>query len=729
MDIKLIAVEDCSVIKLSECSQQGIEQAILSSVLGRVFVVGENNYYCGVFSVDSCDTFNNIDNIRQIPVIISESNLSDRSVTEQAIKIYSEKDSWKYGILPVTNNKNQLIGGVSYTESRWDKEKIVCLTRMAYYAEKKIPLEQLFISGKYKRVAFWGVDELSLTFANEIRHFKSVEMLGIYENKKRQKYINVDFLNYEVNVNFVNSLSDLLNLNADLIIVTDWTARNIGKHAVFKKSNSVVYLPGLLTKYFKSSFVNSAGINDIIEHNYKVEIETHGIKLFIVRVPTEYDINIPIKAPTFEKEDRIKWFEQQWEVQRSSTVFQEFNKAREKFVKGIKKDNGLISYVDFRSENLNYINKQRVVLNAPKEYENTIYLIGPCLVLSQMHFDDKTLGYYVQEKIIEQGLKYRVVAFGLPNDADRYYWIELLKRQRMDPGDKIFLFDQTYRQSYWDLDLLDIFSELYEQYGANFYYDMPIHCGKEANKKIAEFLCSYVEQHQDVRCECLPQTPEPEQLHDAKKTNFSANPQLKKYQEFIQNSAVHKMPKIGSIVMNCNPFTLGHQYLVEYAAAQVDYLYIFVVEEDKSYFKFEDRIELVKSGTSHLKNVKVLPSGQFIISALTFSEYFDKANLEGATIDTSLDVETFGRQIAPCLDISVRFVGEEPLDPITAQYNQSMKEILPKYGIELREIPRKCLGGVISASRVRKCLKENNWDEIKRLVPKTTYLFLERKFK
>lgn len=130
-----------------------------------------------------------------------------------------------------------------------------------------------------------------------------------------------------------------------------------------------------------------------------------------------------------------------------------------------------------------------------------------------------------------------------------------------------------------------------------------------------------------------------------------------------------------------------------------------------------------------MKNVKVLPSGQFIISALTFSEYFDKANLEGATIDTSLDVETFGRQIAPCLDISVRFVGEEPLDPITAQYNQSMKEILPKYGIELREIPRKCLGGVISASRVRKCLKENNWDEIKRLVPKTTYLFLERKFK
>lgn len=190
------------------------------------------------------------------------------------------------------------------------------------------------------------------------------------------------------------------------------------------------------------------------------------------------------------------------------------------------------------------------------------------------------------------------------------------------------------------------------------------------------------------------------------------------------------MPKIGSIVMNCNPFTLGHQYLIGYAAERVDYLYVFVVEEDKSYFKFEDRIELVKAGTAHLRNVKVLPSGQFIISSTTFSEYFDKANLKGTTIDTSLDVETFGSQIAPCLNISVRFVGEEPLDPITAQYNQSMKDILPKYGIEVCEIPRKeDEVGVISASRVRKCLEENKWDEIKKLVPETTYLFLEEKFK
>ena len=44
--------------------------------------------------------------------------------------------------------------------------------------------------------------------------------------------------------------------------------------------------------------------------------------------------------------------------------------------------------------------------------------------------------------------------------------------------------------------------------------------------------------------------------------------------------------KVGCIVMNCNPFTSGHRYLIEYALKNVDYLFIFVVEEDQSVFLF-----------------------------------------------------------------------------------------------------------------------------------------------
>jgi [citrate (pro-3S)-lyase] ligase len=187
--------------------------------------------------------------------------------------------------------------------------------------------------------------------------------------------------------------------------------------------------------------------------------------------------------------------------------------------------------------------------------------------------------------------------------------------------------------------------------------------------------------------------------------------------------------KIGAIVMNCNPFTLGHRYLIEQAAARVSHLMIFVVQEDKSIFPFDDRLELVDKGVADLKNVSVIPSGQFIISSLTFSEYFEKSEIQDRTIDSSLDVTLFGQEIAPCLNISVRFVGEEPFDKITKQYNDTLRDILPRHGIEFMEIPRKeCNGEAISASRVRKLLDEKNFDEIANMVPQTTLDYLIKRF-
>jgi [citrate (pro-3S)-lyase] ligase len=181
--------------------------------------------------------------------------------------------------------------------------------------------------------------------------------------------------------------------------------------------------------------------------------------------------------------------------------------------------------------------------------------------------------------------------------------------------------------------------------------------------------------------------------------------------------------------MNCNPFTLGHRYLIEKAASEVDNLYIFVVEEDKSEFKFADRIELVRKGTADLPNVTVLPSGKFIISALTFQQYFEKGEKQDVTIDATQDVAIFGKDIAKALNISIRFAGEEPLDNVTRQYNATMKQILPQYGVEFVEISRKeAEGAPISASRVRAFLKEKNFEEIAKIVPETTLSYLKSKF-
>ena len=187
--------------------------------------------------------------------------------------------------------------------------------------------------------------------------------------------------------------------------------------------------------------------------------------------------------------------------------------------------------------------------------------------------------------------------------------------------------------------------------------------------------------------------------------------------------------KVGAIVMNCNPFTNGHRYLIETVAKKVEHLFIFVVQEDKSIFPYKDRMMLVKEGTSDLINVHVVPSGNYMISSMTLPGYFQKEQLSETVLDASTDLLLF-LQIAKELNISVRFAGEEPLDPFTRQYNENMEKFLPKYGVEFEVIKRKEENGaVISASRVRRALKDGKYDEIKKLVPDTTYEYLVKRYK
>lgn len=184
---------------------------------------------------------------------------------------------------------------------------------------------------------------------------------------------------------------------------------------------------------------------------------------------------------------------------------------------------------------------------------------------------------------------------------------------------------------------------------------------------------------------------------------------------------------IGAIVMNANPFTKGHRYLVEQAASRCDVLHVFVVEEDRSAFPFADRLELVKQGTADLANVRVHAGGPYIISEATFPRYFLKATDDAAVMQTELDAEVFARGIAPALNITKRFVGTEPNCGLTDQYNRSMQKVMPKYGIELVEIPRIESGdAAISASRVRTILTESDdIASLELLLPPTTLAYLK----
>jgi [citrate (pro-3S)-lyase] ligase len=195
--------------------------------------------------------------------------------------------------------------------------------------------------------------------------------------------------------------------------------------------------------------------------------------------------------------------------------------------------------------------------------------------------------------------------------------------------------------------------------------------------------------------------------------------------DYLQKLRELKAPpgwSCGAIVMNCNPFTKGHRHLIERAAREVDRLYIFVVQEDKSDFPFASRMEMVKAGVRDIENAICLPSGKYVLSAMTFPEYFSKDANKDVTVDCSTDVMLFKDKIAPCLGITKRFVGKEPFDPVTRQYNAAMKDILPAHGIEVVEYERFEIDGVaVSASAVRRMLAAGRLEEVRDLVPDTTY--------
>lgn len=210
---------------------------------------------------------------------------------------------------------------------------------------------------------------------------------------------------------------------------------------------------------------------------------------------------------------------------------------------------------------------------------------------------------------------------------------------------------------------------------------------------------------------------------------------------FMENSVVplrnyvHKLEHqrrqgtSGVIVMNCNPFTLGHRYLVEQAARQVDNLFIIPLVENGCGFTYEERREMMRLGTADLKNVKVCDGSAYAISRATFPTYFLKQLDRAAVHQMELDLQIFCHYIAPALKATVRFVGTEPIDPLTQHYNEMMQQTLPQHGVEVRMIERRCKDGQpLSASRARACIEANKMHAAMEMLPATSQPFVLAKF-
>ena len=194
---------------------------------------------------------------------------------------------------------------------------------------------------------------------------------------------------------------------------------------------------------------------------------------------------------------------------------------------------------------------------------------------------------------------------------------------------------------------------------------------------------------------------------------------------YLKKLESHKRPgKNAAIVMNANPFTLGHRYLVETAAQAFNNVYLFLLSENAGPIPAAVRHRLVRDGVADLPNVVCLETGEYLISSATFPGYFLKSEEKVLRTQAQLDTALFV-QIAQALDIRVRFVGSEPRSVVTGIYNEVLSEALPAHGIECRILPRKELpdGRIISASAVRQAIHDDALDSVAHMLPETTLAY------
>lgn len=224
---------------------------------------------------------------------------------------------------------------------------------------------------------------------------------------------------------------------------------------------------------------------------------------------------------------------------------------------------------------------------------------------------------------------------------------------------------------------------------------------------------------------------------------------LPEYKKYLASLA--RPGRNGAIVMNANPFTKGHRYLVEQAASQVDNLYVIVVKEDRSRFPYVERKAMIEAGCAGLDNVVVCEGSDYAISAATFPTYFLKKLDDATDTQIALDLDLFVNHIAQPLGVTVRFAGSEPEDALTRRYNELMAEILPgtsvavvrqdhqpdpelvkgsalrqaRRPIDFVEIPRlEQKGKPLSATSLRRALDKGGFKEAMEYIPESTVPYL-----
>ena len=375
------------------------------------------------------------------------------------------------------------------------------------------------------------------------------------------------------------------------------------------------------------------------------------------------------------------------------------------------------------------------------ENSKKINIYGPCTVAGTFTCDSCTIESYLQLKLNAEKKNYNVFNYGVSKE-DVINDFERIIDTEFRTGDIVIIISEPTQFAIKVFEKLNVniypTSSIFERphnYG-NWMLFSDGQINHNGNMALADYIFKTIKPKLDNKSEGL----EMFKFHlEEEVDNFLLdNPDFNSYINELKKMKEEKniKGKIGYCIMNCNPFTLGHRYLIEKALEIVNYLYIFILSEDVSTFPFKDRINLVKKGVEDLKNrICVLPMCKWIATIISFPEYYTRK--EFSYFDITQDIHLAAKYICPSLGITKQFVGSEPNDSLTRRYNVNIKNVLPKYGIKCYIIERKKIKEgndekAISAKNIRNIIKlssgkspsQEDIENLKKLVPCTTLEYL-----
>ena len=599
------------------------------------------------------------------------------------------------GILYIVDDENQLTEEVLEQMPKCiTRKEIENLQKAKELVLPHIPMLINTIENTYLNIAVYGQSE----YAEEIYQY-------LHKNKNiRVVKVSKEQLFYTENKYLLKC-----EQSVDIFIVLDlltvkkvYDAQGNKVLSVFAKK---MYDPGL--KSTENNFdINFNIIPRLLDHS--VDVIWIGVPE-IERLNNKSKIGRTMKLWTMLRNTSSKLYTKvRQKLFHSYYLYKESISIYNSNIKGISEN-------FYNGKYINFENGFRYTPGNNVEVENNVWLFGPCYVRGINFDDNHTMSAKLQKMI--KG-KYNVINRGTVNTCLNY----VMRMSEFKKGDVIVFFSpekipQRRDERIVYLDMTDILNTIPQL--ERHITDSVFHCDGVVIDAIVQSVYKEIVK---------------KKTYEGKKeivffgSAVKREPSIKMYDrneyvEWLEQLKEYKREgNNGAIVMNANPFTQGHLYLAEYAAEQVDNLYIFVVQEDKSYFSFEDRLRLVEEGTKHLKNVIVLPSSQYIISSSSLPGYFKKEDMSGDfKLDATQDLISFV-QAANVLGVKTRFAGEEPKDYFTRQYNENMNKILPRYGMGFVVIQRKEMDQqVISASLVRKYFINDEMEKIKNIVPETTY--------